>query len=730
MPTNRCRTASAAIILALTAVFTISAGPGIAATDCVDYGQFAHLAGSLDLPIYLTGITADAHHAYAVSATGDVTALDLTDPTHPLLLTGVNVGTRLNKPVLRGSVLFASSYQTLPGVHAVDVSSPTSPQIAGSLVIPQGVSFVALHGDLLLAKLMTGMVDVIEASDPAAMSVLTSLALDAKSLLSDGGNLVYVRTTTQFQVWDFSDPAAPVLRGSLARNATVETTMCLADPTHIVAPGPGTYTVDIIDVSDPDAPFVSGGFAPRYRPVHVMMEGDLAYLTLDSGAIDLYDLSTLAAPVFLGSLPGLTNNRPALFGHHLVRAEGSILRVFDTDGAHLTYPTAGEYYWGNGFTYDAERLGDYVYLSSDLGLQVFDVSDPTVPLNLTGDTIKAWLALSADRLYSGHGNGLTVYGLSNPAAPNVRANVTMAWWPPLSEIEVVGDLLVAAIVDSVLTFDLSNPDHPQRIGGRAMSVRTLEIADGLCYVMSDTSLHILDLGDPVNLPLLGRVAVSGKDLAVGGGYAYLSTPYVSEGILRVIDVHDPAHPTIVLTRPNQFTNGVSLHGDLLLCTQGGWGVQLLDVSNPLEPAFAGHLYHGYDLGWAYRARVVGDLVWVGSDDGVAFVPAPCITSTSAVPEQGPPARRGLAVTGYPNPFNPQVELRFAVPQRALAEVAVFDAAGRLVKTLLSSRQLDAGPHVLTWHGDGDDGRSLPSGTYLARVRVGDRIGTQKLSLVR
>ena len=44
MPTNRCRTASAAIILALTAVFTISAGPCIAATDCVDYGQFAHLA--------------------------------------------------------------------------------------------------------------------------------------------------------------------------------------------------------------------------------------------------------------------------------------------------------------------------------------------------------------------------------------------------------------------------------------------------------------------------------------------------------------------------------------------------------------------------------------------------------------------------------------------------------------------------------------------------------------
>jgi len=127
---------------------------------------------------------------------------------------------------------------------------------------------------------------------------------------------------------------------------------------------------------------------------------------------------------------------------------------------------------------------------------------------------------------------------------------------------------------------------------------------------------------------------------------------------------------------------------------------------------------------------VGDLVWVGSDAGVAFLPAPCAVPTTAAPEPGAPARRGLALTGYPNPFNPRVDLRFNVPQRAPADVAVFDLSGRLVKTLLSGRQLDAGPHVLTWLGDGDDGRSLPSGTYLARVRVGERVGMRKLSLVR
>ncbi len=724
MHRTRRRFAAAALVLALTAL------DGVASAQCVDYGQFAHLAGSLDLPIDLTGVVADTHHAYTVGATGDVAALDLSDPTHPLPLTGLNLGTRLEHPVLRGSILFAGSRHALPGVHAVDVSTPASPQFAGSLAVAAGVSFVALHGDLLLVKRTTGMVDVVEAADPAAMTVLTSFALNAVSLLSDGGDLVYARTTTHFQVWDFSDPAAPALRGGIAMGGAPVGRMGLADTTHVAAPASGSYRVDFIDVSDPDAPFVSGGFAPRYTPIHVLMAGDLAYLTLDSGAVDVYDLGDLAAPVFLGSLPGGRNHAPALCGQHLVRAEDGILRVFDVAGAHLTYPAVGSYYWGSGFSYDAERLGDHVYLSSDLGLQVIDVSDPAAPLDLSAVTIRAGVALSGDRLYAGHSNGLTVYGLADPAAPAALANLPMAWWPPEAEVEVVGDLLVAAIRDSVVTFDLSDPDHPQRIGGRALQVRTLEIADGLCFALSDTALHILDPGDPVNLPQLGRVAVPGRDLAVGNGYAFLSNATLASGTLWVVDVHDPAHPAIVLARGNQFLNGLSLHGNLLLGTQGGWGVQLLDVSDPLEPVFAGHLYHGYDVGWAYRARVVGDLVWVGSDEGVAFLPAPCAVSTTAAPERDAPYRRDLVLTGYPNPFNPRVDIRFNVPQRAPAEVAVFDVSGRLVKTLLSGRQLDAGPHVLTWLGDGDDGRSLPSGTYLARLRVGERVGTRKLSLVR
>ncbi len=62
---------------------------------------------------------------------------------------------------------------------------------------------------------------------------------------------------------------------------------------------------------------------------------------------------------------------------------------------------------------------------------------------------------------------------------------------------------------------------------------------------------------------------------------------------------------------NVFASGLSVHGDQLLLSQGGWGVQLMDVGDPLNPVYSGHLYRPYETGWTYRANLIGDLVYLG-----------------------------------------------------------------------------------------------------------------------
>ncbi|MEM8488461.1 MAG: T9SS type A sorting domain-containing protein, partial [Bacteroidota bacterium] len=64
---------------------------------------------------------------------------------------------------------------------------------------------------------------------------------------------------------------------------------------------------------------------------------------------------------------------------------------------------------------------------------------------------------------------------------------------------------------------------------------------------------------------------------------------------------------------------------------------------------------------------------------------------------------------YPNPFNPQTSIRFAMPEAAHVSVSVYDALGRQVATLMDGVQ-EAGYHEVNF-----DAASLPSGTYLYRL---------------
>ncbi|MBD3166193.1 T9SS type A sorting domain-containing protein [bacterium] len=71
----------------------------------------------------------------------------------------------------------------------------------------------------------------------------------------------------------------------------------------------------------------------------------------------------------------------------------------------------------------------------------------------------------------------------------------------------------------------------------------------------------------------------------------------------------------------------------------------------------------------------------------------------------------FAIEGtYPNPFNPTVNIRIAVPELSKVQVAVYDVLGREV-AVLNQQQLRAGYHTLQWRATGT------SGVYFLRVQA-------------
>jgi len=83
----------------------------------------------------------------------------------------------------------------------------------------------------------------------------------------------------------------------------------------------------------------------------------------------------------------------------------------------------------------------------------------------------------------------------------------------------------------------------------------------------------------------------------------------------------------------------------------------------------------------------------------------------------------------PNPAPGSCALSFSLAAPRSGSLAVFDAGGRLVRTLASG-SFAAGEHGPPWDGRDGDGRALPNGVYFARLRLDQGTETRVIVLRR
>ncbi len=87
--------------------------------------------------------------------------------------------------------------------------------------------------------------------------------------------------------------------------------------------------------------------------------------------------------------------------------------------------------------------------------------------------------------------------------------------------------------------------------------------------------------------------------------------------------------------------------------------------------------------------------------------------------------------GTPNPATSavRVQFRFGLERGMPVKLAVYNVAGRLVR-LLAEGPMDAGVHAADWDAKDERGQSVAEGVYIAKLRAGEKILTQKLVLTR
>jgi len=102
--------------------------------------------------------------------------------------------------------------------------------------------------------------------------------------------------------------------------------------------------------------------------------------------------------------------------------------------------------------------------------------------------------------------------------------------------------------------------------------------------------------------------------------------------------------------------------------------------------------------------------------------------TSVNPGANLPAEFSLG-QNYPNPFNPSTKIDVRVPQQGDLNLRIFDVTGRLIRSFTYER-VPPGVHTVEWNGLTDAGLPASTGVYFYQARLGERILSRKMMLLK
>jgi hypothetical protein len=221
--------------------------------------------------------------------------------------------------------------------------------------------------------------------------------------------------------------------------------------------------------------------------------------------------------------------------------------------------------------------------------------------------------------------------------------------------------------------------------------------------------------DPVAAPgAVGTAIVTWEDLRTGGVYDVYAQQAGDPPTAVAITHFDVAWDGEFVHVSAAFRSDLSIDVVNVYRGRGDDPLRRIDeiasATSPFEyvdrDAIAGESYR-YQIG-------------VVDADG-EFVSAPVTISTVALPT--------ALEQNRPNPFNPSTTIRFTTSASMVATLAVYDAGGRRVRTLVD-RLVPAGRHEATWDGRGDDGTVLSSGVYFYRLQAGKQVEAKKMILLK
>jgi hypothetical protein len=489
-------------------------------------------------------------------------------------------------------------------------------QLAGGYDTPGSAYHTAVAGDHVYVADYTSGIQVLDVSDPAAPVLAGTLAMggQAVAVAVEGDHLYVANYYGSLDVVDISDPTNPILVGQ---------TPLMGNPHAVVVNGDVAYLacyyggVQSVDVSDPTMPLNLDSFATTGPARDVCVAGDVLFVADGGGGLLILDVSDPAAIAPEGSVATTDDARAVVVtgDRAFVAVASAGVDVFD-----ITLTTSPIVVGNIGTPAAAEDVcltGDFIYVvCGSQGLVPMDIHNPDSPQplpRLAGLGGARRVTVAGEHAYVSCGSsGLNVVDICDPTYPRLSGSCPLP--DPAECLAVAGDLVYAAGFGTPLeVIDISDPTQPAVVGGNGdlQTITGLVVVGDLLYAADYLEgLLVCDIGLATSPTVVGIGPPTGSSicLAIAGDHAFVG----QSGALVVFDISDPVAPVPIASLPANLVRDVCISGNLLLAADYTDGVHLIDISTPGAPVLL-NTYSG--PGIALGVEIAGDLAYLAMQNG-------------------------------------------------------------------------------------------------------------------
>jgi len=366
-------------------------------------------------------------------------------------------------------------------LRAFDLTAAPDPAFLGQFNGGSSCTDLAVANGLAFAAMGRDGLKVISVSNPTSMSLRSSRqTLGGVEDVWVSGSIAYVGNDAGLHTVDISNPAMPVRLATLAGSRVTEVVVSGGIATLV---NYGDNVVRIANVANPSSLSQVGTYAP-VEAWNLALKGNtpvLAAATDDTAHRPKLDVLNLSSP-----------SNPQSNGSILLDGTNGIVAALAIVG---DWAFAGRMGWGG---------------SSSNSLDVVNLANPGSPQKIgslsLGSSNFRDLAASSDGnyVYLPSESGIQVIDVTSKAAPVVRLLVDSPQTPGISldSLLVAGNRLFATDSGFIIVFDISDPTSPQTVGYYDIpsAGSGIAVANDLIFVAGNsggvTILRLMDVDKP------------------------------------------------------------------------------------------------------------------------------------------------------------------------------------------------------------------------------------------